>query len=118
MTDVEKLYKECENEYVKNKSISMDDSIEIIHNLHIITHYILSKDKIWHSVRVDKRRMIRTQNLILDGNFKNEKFIDFFKFIRNYFITQFIQKHFEKQQVRALEKIFPKDIVQYIEAFI
>lgn len=115
-TDIEILYIKCTNEYMKYITCS-DFNAELLYNISIFTYYI-SKNTICLSVEDDKRLMFRTQNLILKEPNK-EIFLDIFGFIRNYFITQFIQKHFEKQQVRTtFHNTFPNDIVQLIETFI
>ncbi len=116
-TDIEILYTKCANEYMKYITCS-DFSMELILNLNIIT-YCISKDTILHSVQDDdKRLMFRTQNLILKEPNK-EIFLGMFGFIRNYLLTLFIQKHFEKQQVRTIfHNTFPNDIIRCIEMFI
>ena len=107
--DFQTLYKKCENEYWKFTNCGqiiyeLDKSIEILCNICAITHF-MSKDAHWICIQNEERRMNKTQTLIL--KYPNQKiFIVCFKFIRNYFITKFIQKHVQKvKQIKLIEKL-------------
>ena len=102
--DVQTLYKKCENEYCKFTNYGQNiyefhKTIEILCNIRVITQF-MSKDANWK-----ERRMNRTQTLILE--YPNQKiFIVYFKFIRNYFITKFIQKHVQKiKEINLIEEL-------------